>query len=48
MIRTRVVACVNAGEALVAAVAVAVGAIGLTVGLFRFAGRTHCESVLWV
>lgn len=45
MVGTRVVACLDAGEALVAAIGGAVGAvgvaIGMAVGLFRLAGRTH-------
>lgn len=42
MVRTRIVACLDAGVALMVAIAGAVGAIG-TVGLFGFAGRAHCE-----
>lgn len=41
LIRTRVVACLDAGVAVVVAVGGAVGAIGMAVGLLRFAGRTH-------
>ena len=50
MVRTRVVACLDAGEALVAAITIsgAVGAIGMTVGLFGFAGGTHFERRLWM
>jgi len=48
VVRTRVVACLDAGEALVAAIAVAVGAIGVAVGLFGFAGRAHCERWMWM
>lgn len=47
MIGTRVVACLDAGEALVA-IGGAVGAIGMAVGLFRFAGRTHFGSWMWM
>ena len=43
MVRTRVVACLDAGEALVVAIRGTVRAIG-TIGLLRFTGGTHFES----
>lgn len=44
MIRTRVVASLDAGVALKVAIGVAVGAIGMAVGLLRFASGTHVEG----
>ena len=44
MVRTRVVASLDAGVALKVAISVAVGAIGMAVGLLRFASGTHVES----
>ena len=48
MVRTRVVACLDASEALVTAIGGAVGAIGMAIGLLRFAGRTHSERWMWM
>jgi hypothetical protein len=44
MVRTRVVASLDAGVALKVAIGVAVGAIGMAVGLLGFASGTHVES----
>jgi len=47
-IRARVFARLDAGVAVVVSIGGAVGAIGMAVGLLRFAGRTHFGCWLWM